>query len=81
MDRLIVELKLPPADAYLKIKHTLEEINSIISNAAAHIPERESLKVSPLLGNVAFSSTLYGFVFTLDSFVQMYIHTFPGINP
>lgn len=24
MDRLIVELKLPPADAYLKIKHTLE---------------------------------------------------------
>jgi U5 small nuclear ribonucleoprotein component len=30
MDRLILELKLPPADAYLKIKHTLEEINGII---------------------------------------------------
>jgi U5 small nuclear ribonucleoprotein component len=30
VDRLILELKLPPADAYLKIKHTLEEINGII---------------------------------------------------
>lgn len=30
IDRLILELKLPPADAYLKIKHTLEEVNSII---------------------------------------------------
>ena len=27
IDRLIMEIKLPPADAYLKIKHTLEEIN------------------------------------------------------
>lgn len=34
IDRLILELKLPPADAYLKIKHTLEEINGIIIQAA-----------------------------------------------
>ena len=31
MDRLIIELKLPPSDAYLKIKHILEEINGLIS--------------------------------------------------
>lgn len=30
IDRLILELKLPPDDAYLKIKYTLEEINGII---------------------------------------------------
>ena len=30
VDRLILELKLPPADAYHKIRHTLEEINAII---------------------------------------------------
>ena len=29
LDRLIVEMKLPPEDAYLKIKHTLEEINGL----------------------------------------------------
>ena len=30
LDRLVLELKLPPSDAYLKLKHTLEEINTII---------------------------------------------------
>jgi len=30
VDRLILELKLPPEDAYYKIRHTLEEINAII---------------------------------------------------
>lgn len=30
MDRLIVELKLPPADAYHKIRHTIEDVNAAI---------------------------------------------------
>jgi len=30
IDRLILELRLKPADAYLKIKHTIEEINTFI---------------------------------------------------
>lgn len=30
IDRLIIELKIPPNDAYHKIKHTLEEINGLI---------------------------------------------------
>eukprot|EP01042_Synura_sphagnicola_P009226 gene9226-11847_t len=34
MDRLILELKLPPADAYLKLIHTIEEVNGIIANHA-----------------------------------------------
>jgi len=41
----------------LKIKHTLEEINGIIASAAYNLENKESLKVSPLLGNVAFAST------------------------
>lgn len=28
IDRLILELKLPPQDAYFKLKHIVEEINS-----------------------------------------------------
>jgi U5 small nuclear ribonucleoprotein component len=31
VDRLILELKLPPTDAYFKLKHTIEEVNSILS--------------------------------------------------
>lgn len=27
LDRLVLELKLPPNDAYHKIKHTLDELN------------------------------------------------------
>lgn len=35
IDRLILELKLPPQDAYFKIKHLLDEINSLIAYVAA----------------------------------------------
>jgi U5 small nuclear ribonucleoprotein component len=31
VDRLILELKLPPADAYHKLKHTIEEVNAILA--------------------------------------------------
>lgn len=30
IDRLILELRIKPADAYYKIKHTIEEINTSI---------------------------------------------------
>lgn len=30
MDRLITELKLPPVDAYNKLRHTMEEVNALI---------------------------------------------------
>lgn len=30
LDRLVLELKLPPSDAYYKIKHTLDDINAVI---------------------------------------------------
>lgn len=30
VDRLMLELKLPPADAYFKLRHTIEEVNTVI---------------------------------------------------
>lgn len=30
MDRLMLELKLPPADAYFKVRHAIEEVNTVI---------------------------------------------------
>ncbi len=31
MDRLILELRLPPSEAFFKIKHAIEEVNTIIA--------------------------------------------------
>lgn len=48
MDRLILELKLPPGDAYFKLMHTLEEVNNIIvaNTMSTDTPQR----ISPELG-------------------------------
>ncbi|CAD8208930.1 unnamed protein product [Paramecium octaurelia] len=66
IDRLIIELKLPPSDAYLKIKNILDEVNIIISdNGGNQI-------ISPLNHNVIFGSGLFQFVFTIQSFARRY---------
>ncbi|KAF2836552.1 P-loop containing nucleoside triphosphate hydrolase protein [Patellaria atrata CBS 101060] len=70
MDRLILELKLPPTDAYFKLKHVIEEVNTVIENT---IPgQGESWRVSPEKGNVAFACSSMGWCFTLPSFAKMY---------
>ncbi|KAJ3104601.1 hypothetical protein HDU96_008865 [Phlyctochytrium bullatum] len=71
MDRLILELKMPPADAYYKLKHTLEELNAIID---AH-PNGGDFRFSPESGNVCFASSQFGWCFSLRSFAQMYADT------
>ena len=70
--RLITELKLPPADAYHKLRHTIEEVNGFIAKASAGSPSRDR-EVDPVKGNVTFSSALYGWSFTLESFAQLYV--------
>lgn len=87
-------MRLPPADAYLKIRHTLEEVNGIIASHSIHLSDDEKSRViyyivncfmifqiSPLIGNVAFASTELGFCFTLKSFARIYSSTFPSVNP
>ena len=44
VDRLITELKLPPADAYHKLRHTIEEVNQLVSTYSGG---DESLVVRP----------------------------------
>lgn len=36
IDRLILELRIKPADAYYKIKHTIEEVNTAIRSVIHH---------------------------------------------
>ncbi|KAJ3132209.1 hypothetical protein HK100_005574 [Physocladia obscura] len=72
VDRLILELKLPPADAYFKLKHTIEEVNSVLSQCPGYSPE---MRLSPELGNVCFASTQMGWCFSLRSFAKIYSDT------
>lgn len=76
VDRLIIELKLPPTDAYFKLRHTLDEINQLIANFAP----QSDIKLSPELGNVCFASSSSGWSFTLQSFAKIYSDSFGGVN-
>lgn len=76
IDRLILELRLPPTDAFYKIKHTIEEINTYISG----IDPSPDLRLSPERGNVCFASTDMGWCFTLRSFAQMYAETYGNLD-
>ncbi|ORM40766.1 U5 small nuclear ribonucleoprotein component [Babesia sp. Xinjiang] len=71
IDRLILEMKIPPADAYLKIKHTIADINDYISQTCDLLRQKKVL-LDPIYGNVLFASAKYGIFFTLESFATLY---------
>ena len=80
MDRLILELKLPPQDAYYKLVHTLEEVNNLI---VANMPQgSKSQRLNPALGNVCFASGQHGWSFSVQSFAALYCerHAKSGLN-
>ncbi|KDR08844.1 116 kDa U5 small nuclear ribonucleoprotein component [Zootermopsis nevadensis] len=77
IDRLMLELKLPPQDAYYKLRHIVEEINGLLS---LYSDEENPKIVSPILGNVCFASSQYAVCFTLKSFANIYAQTYDGIN-
>ncbi|RWW27357.1 hypothetical protein GW17_00008209 [Ensete ventricosum] len=71
VDRLITELKLPPTDAYFKLRHTLEAINDLISSCSTTVGGTQM--VDPVAGNVCFASANAGWSFTLQSFAKLYL--------
>ena len=75
MDRLILELKIPPSDAYFKLKHVVEEVNTVIENTLPG--QGEKRRLSPEKGNVLFACSNMGWSFTLQSFAQMYADNYP----
>ncbi|KAI9079028.1 hypothetical protein K1719_039028 [Acacia pycnantha] len=77
VDRLITELKLPPKDAYHKLRHTLEVINNHISAASSTAGNVQI--IDPAAGNVCFASATAGWSFTLQSFAKLYgkLHGIP----
>ncbi|AFZ81019.1 U5 small nuclear ribonucleoprotein, putative [Theileria equi strain WA] len=71
IDRLVLELKLPPSDAYHKIRHTIYEANDYIASTCKLL-NKQPVVLSPLSNNVAFASTMFGIFFTLKSFAKLY---------
>eukprot|EP00934_Nitzschia_sp_Nitz4_P005834 Nitzschia sp. Nitz4//scaffold141_size107518//24707//27903//NITZ4_004269-RA/size107518-augustus-gene-0.80-mRNA-1//1//CDS//3329536267//5824//frame0 len=68
LDRLMVELKLPPRDAYYKLLEIIESVNDLIAKAScSRYPP-----LTPANGTVCFGSALHGYSFTLPSFAQLY---------
>lgn len=78
MDRLILELKIPPNDAYFKIKHVVEQVNSVIEGVLGK--KGESRRLSPEKGNVVFSSGDHDWVFSLPSFARQYSEKFSKLD-
>ncbi|MCO5613945.1 hypothetical protein L7F22_068225 [Adiantum nelumboides] len=76
IDRLILELRLPPNDAYYKIRQTIDEVNNLI----AQHDRDPARKLGPEKGNIAFASTEMGWCFTLRSFAKLYSDTYGGID-
>ncbi|CAO3634329.1 unnamed protein product [Mucor fragilis] len=72
VDRLILELKLPPADAYYKLRHTIEEVNTVIRS----VPGGDHVRLSPESGNVCFASSQTGWIFSLKSFSKLYADSY-----
>lgn len=68
IDRLITELKIPPTDAYFKMRHIIQECNQLV----AALSTSASPLFDPAAGNVAFSCGLHNFSFTLQSFAILY---------
>nr|CAG4640617.1 EOG090X00RJ [Eulimnadia texana] len=73
IDRLILELKLPPQDAYYKLRHIVEEVNGLLN---LYSDEENQNVLSPLLGNVCFASAQFSVCFTLKSFAKLYSETY-----
>ena len=70
LDRLIVELKLPPRDAYYKLLQLVESVNQKVQQASLLVGRYP--KLCPTKGNVAFGSALHGYFFTLESMTKLY---------
>lgn len=69
IDRLMLELKLPPQDAYYKIKHIIDEVNSLLrykSISDYYLPDiltipRSTKKVTHFLSVAAYFPPLTHF--------------------
>lgn len=72
MDRLILELKLPPQDAYYKLKHIVDEVNALLDSA--NTGEGTAPVVSPLLGTDSIKIIYKLLLFIIQYYYQYFLN-------
>ena len=68
IDRLILEMKLPVTFAKEKLKHVIEQVNTVLHHCGRSFDQR----LSPERRNVIFSSAQFSLCFSTESIAQMY---------
>eukprot|EP00172_Hildenbrandia_rubra_P003009 Plantae.Rhodophyta-Hildenbrandia_rubra.ctg4355.p2 GENE.Plantae.Rhodophyta-Hildenbrandia_rubra.ctg4355~~Plantae.Rhodophyta-Hildenbrandia_rubra.ctg4355.p2 ORF type:complete len:426 (-),score=110.95 Plantae.Rhodophyta-Hildenbrandia_rubra.ctg4355:2973-4250(-) len=71
LDRLVLELRIPPADAWHKLRHIVDEFNDIVQSMGGK-------PVDPRKGDVAFAAVESDVCFTLEQVAQDYMRRRPG---
>lgn len=72
IDRLVLELRLPPRDFHAKVRSVLADINAhVYHNEYIATYSHETL-FSPLKDNVLFALRVFGFCFSLHSWAMLY---------
>ncbi|KAH9578994.1 Elongation Factor G [Trypanosoma melophagium] len=74
IDRLIMDLKLPPIDAYRKLRMVIDAVNNEITSFGS------PFLVSPLNGTVCFASSKLGCCFSTETFALKYSREYPSID-
>ena len=76
LDRLVLELKIPPQDAYFKLRQVIDEVNAVVASASggAHPP------LSPEDGSVVFGASSFRASFSLESFANIYAEFHEGLD-
>ncbi|KEG14319.1 putative U5 small nuclear ribonucleoprotein component [Trypanosoma grayi] len=74
IDRLIMDLKLPPLDAYRKLRMVVDAVNNEIASFGS------PFLVSPLNGTVCFASSKLGCFFTTETFAVKYSREYPTVD-
>lgn len=78
IDRLILDLKLPPSEAFYKIRYCIDQVNTFIK--ANTFNNDDFIPLSPEQGNVVFASSTSNYFFSTQSFALQYQKDFPAID-
>lgn len=72
LDKLILDLRLPVKDSYLKLQYIIDDINDYIESHPLITTYSNHKELSPELNNVVFASSTFEVSFTLQSFANLY---------
>lgn len=73
IDRLILEMRIPPKDAYFKLQHIVAEVNGVLAKIGS------TQRMDPVKGNVLFACAKHSWAFSVPSFAMAYAEHHPEV--